>query len=166
MDRGEAKVYGLADADQPATVVPAKDSSRPNPASYRWVRCRSCGELIPPQRTRCEFCGEARGGYFPPPRRDAEPHRAGMLQFLATTSSISGILSCALVVPLLLAIPLGLLVWGLATHDLVQMRHGLMDRTGLVATQNARKGAILGVIMGIISGAGWLMFVVWHALAR
>ncbi len=163
---GEAKIYGLSEADEAATVVPAEDSSRPSPAVYRWVRCSSCGELIPPQRPRCEFCGVARDGNFPTPRRDVEPHRAGVLQFLATASSVSGILSCALIVPLLLAIPLGLLVWGLATHDLAQMRHGLMDRTGLVATQAARKTAIVGLVMGLISGCCWLALVLWHFVTK
>jgi hypothetical protein len=163
---GEAKIYGLAEADEPETVFPAADSSRPSPSAYRWVRCSSCGELIPPQRGHCEFCGEPRDGHFSPPRRDVEPHRAALLQFLATTSSISGILSCALIVPVLLAIPLGLLVWGLATHDLAQMSHGLKDRTGLMATQAARKTAIVGLVMGMISGGCWLTLVLWHFMTK
>jgi hypothetical protein len=140
--------------------LPAVDPTRPR--SHAWDRCRSCGELIPPYLAACEYCGERRGRWFPPPRRDVEPHRAGILHLLATVSAISGAASCALLVPLLVAIPLGFVTWGLAVRDIARMRRGLMDRTGLARTRTARQTASVGAILGMTTLGGCLMLLLYH----
>ena len=122
--------------------------------------------MIPPQLSRCEYCGEARGRWFPPPRRDVEPHRAGLLQWFATVSSIFGAASCALVVPLVVAIPLGIVTWSLAARDLARMRRGLMDRTGMARTRTARDTAALGVLLGSATACGWLAILLYRVLAN
>jgi len=165
-EKNDAKVYGLAELDEPVSVLPAADPTRPDPASYRWDRCGSCDELIAPGQIRCEYCGELRGKRFPRPRRDVEPHRAGLLHLSATISAITGVVSCALVVPLLLSLPLGMATWAFAVHDLAQMRDGHMDRAGLLKTQSARDTALIGVVMSIVSGGGWLMLLLWHFAVR
>jgi hypothetical protein len=156
----------MPDDDEPADVVPAEDPRRPSARSYTWDRCNSCGELISPQRSRCEFCGVRRGKWAPPPRRDVDPHRAGLLSFFATVTAISGVLSCALVVPGFLAAPVGVVTWSLAQRDLNRMRDGQMDRTGLVKTRTARDTALVGVILALATAGGWLAILLLHYLGQ
>jgi hypothetical protein len=101
-------------------------------------------------------------------RRDFEPHRGKLLITLGQTARGLGFLSFCLLLPALLGLPLGLLVWGLARHDLIKMERGAMDPNGVVETEWARAyaaQAILLCLFPFLLSCG-LAFVLFSHLAR
>jgi hypothetical protein len=90
-------------------------------------------------------------------RRNAEPHRGPLLDRLGLTVALCGFLA-VLVLPGLVALPLGLWVWSLAATDLQKMRAGLMDPDGRERTESARNGAIMGIILTLMWGCYGLAY--------
>jgi hypothetical protein len=114
-------------------------------------RCTCCDEYIPVVAARCLFCGEPRGSSLPPLRRDAEPHRAGLLRFLSTVSVVTG----AVGIPV--SVVAGIITWVMANNDLAKMKEGVMDRTGMLRTRQCRDTALIGAVLGVTIGAVWLL---------
>jgi uncharacterized membrane protein YccF (DUF307 family) len=83
-------------------------------------------------------------------RRDCEPHRGKLLLGLGGVAVLSGVVGFGIVAPSLIGLPLGIAVWVLAERDLVKMRSGLMDPGGLQDVQNARRLAVLGLILSAL----------------
>jgi hypothetical protein len=88
-------------------------------------------------------------------RRDCEPHRGNWLRLLADLSVVCGVLSFVLVVPALVAMPLGTIVTVLAHRDLAKMRSGAMDPTGRPQVEGAARAAVVGAVLGALA---WLFF--------
>lgn len=63
-------------------------------------------------------------------RRDCQPHRGALLQRLGLLSTWCARFSFILIVPALVALPVGLMVTVLARRDLARMDGGLMDPAG------------------------------------
>ena len=84
-------------------------------------------------------------------RRDAEPHRGGLLRALGLTSLVLGGLAPVLVVPALVAVPLGLTVWAVARRDLRQMAAGAMDPAGWDQTKAGRNCGALGAVLSLLA---------------
>jgi hypothetical protein len=125
--------------------------------------CPGCGRRITWADLRCPHCGEElepeedaqrwrRTGDIV--RRDYEPHRGPLIVSLGNVSMIVGGLSlCMFGFGALISIPLGILAWLMANHDLEHMREGLMDPRGKTQTETGRTGGIAGVILGLIFAA-------------
>src|SRR5262249_24933573 len=71
-------------------------------------------------------------------RLDAEPHRGRLLLILATSALACGWLSCCLVVPSLIGLPLALAAYVASKRDLGRIRGGEVDRGGWGQTDAAR----------------------------
>jgi hypothetical protein len=99
------------------------------------------------------------GGSSPIPagqvRRDCEPHRGPFLQLLGAASVILGLLSAALLLPILAGVPLSVAVWVMARRDQAKMHAGLMDPEGKEAVAVARKWAINGLAFCVLSACLW-----------
>jgi len=91
-------------------------------------------------------------------RRDCLPHRAGLLLALADASLLLGALSPCLGFPALAAFACGAVAWGLACHDLGEMRARRMDPGGLAATRRARARARAGAALGLYGATLWAWF--------
>jgi hypothetical protein len=76
-----------------------------------------------------------RGGVV---RRDAEPHRGDTLEMLANLAFILVVLSFPLCLPLVVAMPFGLVVRVMAGRDLDRMASGVMVREG--STKRGKPG--------------------------
>jgi hypothetical protein len=112
-------------------------------------------------------------------RRDREPHRSGLLLVLAVQAGVFGVLSVywlfvdygraqapgpgALLgilftfVLALFGMSLGLWVWVTAKRDLTRMRAGLMDPEGLRWAESARKWAVVGWGLSMVT----LLVLIW-----
>lgn len=95
-----------------------------------------------------------------PVRRDCAEHRGPLLEKLGHFSAWCGALSLLTLVPSLVALPLGLVVWFMARQDLVRMSQGLTDPTGQELTTVARGEAICGICLSVIPAA--LLGLVWY----
>lgn len=89
----------------------------------------------------------------PGPRRDLPPHRGDLLRVLGMVSALISMLTC-LVLPGLIALPLGLATWLMARHDLRLMESGQMDREGMPATLAARRRGVSAVVTVLLL---WLL---------
>jgi hypothetical protein len=71
------------------------------------------------------------------------------------TLGVGGLTLCAVGVPLVVVLPLGIATWMMASHDLRKMRTGEMDPEGRGPTEAARTSAIIGLVLSIVFAAGW-----------
>jgi hypothetical protein len=71
-------------------------------------------------------------------RRDAEPHRGGLLGGLAGAALLGAVGSVCTCLPALVVLPFAVLVFALARHDLARMDAGTLDPEGWNATERAR----------------------------
>jgi hypothetical protein len=107
---------------------------------------RGCDERTADDRDDDDCPWERPGG-----RRDAEPHRGGLLRALGLTSLVLGALAPVLVVPALVALPLGVVVWAVARRDLRQMATGAMDPAGWGQTAEGRDCGPLAAILSLLA---------------
>ncbi len=138
------------------------DEDHRPPAGAGRPCCPRCGRPVAWEAFRCGACGEQLefGGGFrrsaAPPRRDAEPHRGPLLSSLGTvTLAAGGVTLCQVGVPLLVALPLGVATWMMASNDLKKMRTGEMEPEGRGATEGARTSAVIGMVLSVFFAAGW-----------
>jgi hypothetical protein len=96
-------------------------------------------------------------------RRDAEPHRSGLLFVLGFMALIFGALGVTLVFPILLALPLGVTVYVLAGRDLAQMKTGHRDLRGKAMAEHAR---FLGIAAVICCSLCPVFFALWFGWIR
>jgi hypothetical protein len=89
-------------------------------------------------------------------RRDFDPDRGLLLLGMGGVSLLFGFATLFLVLPAVVALPLGIAASRMAAHDLHQMRLGRMDPSG-------RRRAVLAQLWGIV-GAG-LSFLFWVPFA-
>jgi Na+/proline symporter len=109
----------------------------------------------------CPHCGEEfepedgpRPAQLDSLRRDYEPHRGSLILSLGNISMIVGGLAlCSLGFGAVLSVPIGILAWVMANHDLERIRDGRMDPRGKARTQTGRTGAIAGILLGLIFAA-------------
>jgi len=126
--------------------------------------CPGCGKSVGWQSLRCPFCGEE----FEPElgqeplrhqpdslfRRDSAPHRARLIVALGNICLVLGGLSiCLCGLGAVVSVPLGIVTWVMANHDLAQMRTGALDVLGKDLTETGRTGAILGIVLGLLFAA-------------
>jgi hypothetical protein len=94
-------------------------------------------------------------------RRDALPHRAGLLDTLATASLLCGVSSICLVFPALVGLPLGVVTWLLARRELQDIEAGLVDPRGRERIADAKdwafKGTLLCLVVLVVDG----LLLVW-----
>jgi hypothetical protein len=123
--------------------------------------CPGCGRRIAWRDLCCPHCGEelepedgARRAATNRFRRDYEPHRGSLILSLGNISMIFGGLTlCTFGIGAILSVPLGILAWLMANHDLERMREGLMDPRGKLPTQGGRTAAVVGALLGLFFGA-------------
>lgn len=113
-------------------------------------RCSFCGGVLPGAAAFCRHCGEDLEGARPEwerpgaVRRDCEPHRAGLIQFLG----LAGMVLCFLHVLAVIGLPLCFAGWRMSRHDVQKMQAGLMDPAGLSSTLFGKRWCILGMVIG------------------
>ena len=163
-----AAEHEKSEADQGRAEEPGP-ATQPREATQR---CPYCAESIPAQATSCPHCrelvqidkdaGEERPWERPgmPIRRDCEPHRAGLILALGIISIVVGALGpCLSGLTTLIALPLGITTWVLASRDLRKMRTREMDPAGMSQTNSGRICAIVGTSLGCLCFTGYgLMF--------
>ena len=142
----------------PATPRPAKLSD-----DEAMTPCPYCGKPVPDAALSCPHCGESLDetddeferapGYGPPVRRDAEPHRGGLILTLGIISIVLSAVGCG---PL--GLPMGIIAWVLGQRDLRKIRENMMDPEGLGQTQAGWICGIIGTILDSLCVAGWLVY--------
>jgi hypothetical protein len=95
------------------------------------------------------------------PRRDCEPHRGGVLVFLANLSLTYGALSLFTLLPSFIGLPLGIVTGVLARKDLSLMAKGLMDPAGRDQAEMARIRSAYAIVLCLIS---WACMPLWCGL--
>jgi hypothetical protein len=130
-------------------------------ANERGPFCPGCGRRIGWNDPACPYCGEE----FEPEdgpqpawrreaervRRDYEPHRGSLILCLGNISMFIGGLSlCTFGLGAVISVPVGIVVWLMANHDLERIREGRIDPNGKARTETGRTAAATGVILGVI----------------
>jgi predicted Zn finger-like uncharacterized protein len=118
------------------------------PADDRY-RCPTCGNPLPYDATRCSHCGERFGEVrerSPRPwrRRDAEPHRGGLILGLG----IGSLMLLAFCGPVGMA--LGITAWVLGQGDLRKIAAKQMDPVGYGSTQAGWVCGIIGTALNTL----------------
>jgi hypothetical protein len=86
-------------------------------------------------------------------RRDAQPHRGGVIDTLGTISMLAGTLSlCTGPVGMVVSLATGIPALFMARNDLEQMRRGNVDVQGRSRTDMGRVKAIVGIILTTLFG--------------
>jgi hypothetical protein len=83
-------------------------------------------------------------------RRDLEPDRGELLQWLGWAGLACGLATFCLLLPALAAFALGITVLVMARADLARMRAGLMDHAGEEQTRTARRNALCGLGLALV----------------
>jgi hypothetical protein len=96
-----------------------------------------------------ELVGEA--------RRDCQPHRAGLLLWLARISLLAGGLSFVCLPFGLIGLALALGTRRLARRDLESIFAGEMDQYGYAPTEKARADSNVAVVVSLLGSLFWLV---------
>jgi hypothetical protein len=148
-----------------STPLPTGDNRRAPIASDRLPLCPNCHRAVSWEVTQCPHCahlfdpidGVRRVGWEG--RRDAGPHRAGLIDALGTISLIAGVLSfCTGPVGMLVWLVTGIPALVMARNDLEQMRRGTIDPSGRGRTDTGRVKAIIGLILMALLGSFFLLW--------
>ncbi len=158
--------------EQPTVTLPTSPLQDAAASAPGLVKCPFCAERIPSVASYCPYCGENveeeepddRPWEYPElGRRDAEPHRAGMILAMAIASMVVAPLAiCCSFLGAILTIPglaLGITAWRMAHVDLKKMHAGTMDRRGRPTVQAARVCAIVGTVLCSLATLGALAMV-------
>jgi hypothetical protein len=178
------RFVATADAPVPPPALPSLDDVRPAPPRFTadeeddepdWPYCPGCGRQVSWEESACPHCGEefeeedaprpARNIEADVPdvtlaiRRDGEPHRGRLLFWLGSFAAAIGAASaCTFGYLSVVSVPLGVIVWILASRDLKRMEDGSVDPRGRNLTRNARSSAIAGVLFGVLFAGVYLLF--------
>jgi hypothetical protein len=158
--RGETPASPGIDAPRSETPDAGEDEAA---NGERRPLCPGCGRRITWGDLRCPFCDEELDPEDNVPRRrrdavlvrrDAAPHRGPLIVSLGNLSAIVGGLTlCTFGFGACFSIPVGILTWMMANHDLEHMRDGRMDPRGKTQTEVGRTSAIVGILLGLIFAA-------------
>jgi hypothetical protein len=145
----------------PQPPVPQKGLPR-----HRLPLCPGCHRPVSWECLACPFCGhqfdplDAERPHEGPLRRDGESHRGGMIDGLGSISLALGTMAFCLVgLGTLVALATGIPAVVMANRDLDRMKTGLVDPAGRTATEYGRNKAMVGIVLGLLTGVFW-MFVV------
>jgi hypothetical protein len=158
------------DAPRPACPKMQPSEDEDTVSNERGPFCPGCGRRITWRDPSCPYCGEElepEGGPQPawrraadPFRREYEPHRGLLILSLGNISMFVGGLSlCTLGLGAVVSVPMGILAWLMANHDLKRMRDGRMDARGKAQTETGRTAAAAGVVLGAIFAAFYALVV-------
>ena len=169
----------VAAPDPPAPPAPEpQDKLEPAPPRIErdedededWPFCPGCGRRVTWHASVCPHCGEEFEEEEAPPRplnldvtvpvrRDLEPPRDRLLFTLGTISAVTGAFSaCTLGWLAIISVPLGAVVWFLASHDLRRMADGSVDPRSRTRTRHARSAAGAGIAFGLLFTGLYLVF--------
>jgi hypothetical protein len=172
----------------PRSPRPAR---KPRRASAEETSCPACAEPVPAGTDRCPACGtdltekdrqerDERDEEDDHPRRrrrrqmrrDALPHRGGLLLTLGILSICASpvVVCCGVfgVVPAAAGLVLGILAWAIGRADLAKMDAGTMDDEGRGSTQGGMICGIIGTVLnalGVVVAIGLLVFVIGMSAA-
>jgi hypothetical protein len=174
-----------AKADQPparrAESPPEREERRPRRrGNDDEMPCPACGKLIDRDARRCPTCGErVQEGKRRslrreaeeeededrprrrPHRRDAEPHRGGLILTFGIISAAT-LFVCWPLAPV--ALGFGIAAWWMGQGDLRKIRAGAMDPDGEGTTQAGWICGIVGVCLNLIAvlGCGGFFGFAWY----
>jgi hypothetical protein len=100
-------------------------------------------------------------------RRDLPAHRGHLFRFWSAVATMLNVMSMWAFFLAPLAVPLALLLWWTAAHDLRKMRAGEMDPRGEEQTAAARTDArvcLIFPVIGCLLWAGWYAAIVFRIL--
>jgi hypothetical protein len=83
-------------------------------------------------------------------RRDLPPHRGHLLRVWSVVATVLSVLSMWFLVSAAFAVPLALLLWWAASHDLRKTRAGEMDPGGEGQAAAARTDALVCLVFPVI----------------
>jgi predicted Zn finger-like uncharacterized protein len=173
-----------ASSDKPATrradSPPEREERRARRRDEDEVPCPACGKLMDRDARRCPTCGErvqegrrrnVRREFEEeededrprrrPHRRDAEPHRGGLILTFGIISSAT-LFVCWPLAPV--ALGFGIAAWWMGQGDLRKIRSGAMDPDGEGTTQAGWICGIVGVCLNVIAvlGCGGFFGFAWY----
>jgi hypothetical protein len=92
-------------------------------------------------------------------RRDCEPHRGHLVDYLGGASLVLGAFTLCIGLPGFVGLPLGLAAYVMAYRDLARMRAGLMDRRGEKRTRRGGDNGLIGALLSLLFLAAWAVLV-------
>ncbi|MFO0876177.1 MAG: hypothetical protein U0840_02300 [Gemmataceae bacterium] len=155
---GAKLIPPLQEAPQP----PVAESVRHGPLRPSVPLCPGCERPVGWEAVQCPHCGhlfDTDEGAVPY-RRDAEPHRAEVIDALGSVALVFGALSlCLSVLGIAVALGAGISALVMAHHDLRQMKKGLTDPGGNARTRLGQNKAITGLLLALAASVFWILFV-------
>jgi len=151
----------------PENVEVTQQPLKPNPPPLEPSRgrraglrhCPECGAVIHGQARRCRNCVASvrRADNEDDDDRLRRPHRGGLILFLGIMGALCGALGLCCGVPAVGGLAFGIPAWVMAANDLHKMRTGMMDMRGMANTQSGQSYAVVGVLLSLLCGGGWMM---------
>jgi hypothetical protein len=93
-------------------------------------------------------------------RRDARPHRGGLVDLLGTISMLAGIMAlCTGPVGITISLATGIPALVMARNDLEQMRLGTVDSQGIGKTDMGRLKARVGLLCAMLFGLFFFLYI-------
>lgn len=92
-------------------------------------------------------------------RRDLESHRGRLISGLGWGSLVLGLLSFCVGVTALVGVPMGIAALVMAHTDLAKMRDQQMDPRGRERTRRGGDCGLIGALLGLVGGIGFVAFV-------
>jgi predicted Zn finger-like uncharacterized protein len=142
------------------------DDLKPCPSCRKMIhrestRCYSCGERLASRRSRDEDEDEDAPRRPRRARRDAEPHRGGLILTFGIISAAT-LFVCWPLAPF--ALGFGVAAWWMGQGDLRKIREGTMDPDGEGTTQAGRICGVIGVFLNLIAvlACGGIMSFIWY----
>jgi hypothetical protein len=92
-------------------------------------------------------------------RLDLEPHRGRLISALGWASLVLGLLSFCVGVTAFVGVPMGIAALVMAHTDLAKMRDSQMDPRGQGRTRRGGDCGLVGALLGLVGGIGFVAFV-------
>lgn len=120
------------------------------PVGWEMLACPHCGHLFDPLDVERQMEGQL--------RKDGDLHRGGVIDTLGSISLALGAMAfCLFGVGTVVALATGIPAVVMANHDLHKMRTGLVDPAGRLATEHGRNKAVVGIVLGLLTGMFWAL---------
>lgn len=159
--------YPVQSTEEDDAPPPRPNNWYPGRAKHQKPLCPRCHLPVEWEAEYCPHCSHAfdpNDREAPPPwetRRDGEKHRGQLIDTLGTIALVCGVLgSCTLGLGVLAALGTGVPALVMAKHDLERMNANQLDPEGRRMTELGRNKAVVGVVLAVLFGVGFVLFLV------